>query len=254
MLVGETGRRGRRLPLRAILLRRNPRKTADRDGGCCGSGPLTIIPPDTLTLSLTEFVLQIARGTLSASESPSPVSADWRLDSEKHSVDQPPEPDEVSKHLSWPIFVKGARQRAITTRGAFDHPEAEAFGRAMEAFRPDPICDGKRLFAESSFRYDEWKTHPNGFRVRLNSARSVVLRTGGFRPLSVARQTLFDSRRRETACDQRRQGSSLTLKLPFLVVDAIARRRSLIVIECNDAQASGYTGVSPLGLCGISRS
>jgi len=37
--------------------------------------------------------------------------------------------------------------------------------------------------------------------------------------------------------------------VPFLVVDvAITAKGRWIVIECNDAQESGYAGVSPLAL------
>lgn len=165
--------------------------------------------------------------------------------------DAPPEPELISAELGWPIFMKGERQthdhrrhlsiiegpdhyRAVLEHYA-THPRLRWQSLVLRELAPlrrveDP--DPARIPSSYEFRTFWWRGELAGLGRYWWQGRVYAL-TRDEQPLALALA-------REAA---------LRVDVPFLVVD-IAQRDdgAWIVIECNDAQESGYAGVSALGM------
>ncbi len=164
----------------------------------------------------------------------------------------PPQASEVSDRLSWPIFVKGERQTSRHRKSLSIIDGPEAFEQAMAAYREDPILrwqqvvfrrfvplrpvagDGPadRLPRSFEFRSFWWKGEFAGIGPYWFEGE----------PYSMTAAEEVEALRLAGEAAQR-------IDVPFLVVDvAQAADGRWIVIECNDAQESGYAGVPPIGV------
>jgi hypothetical protein len=162
-----------------------------------------------------------------------------------------PEMAEVTSKLAWPIFMKGARQTSRHRRDLSIINGPEQFKRAIEAYATDSILrsqsivcreyvplrlvediDPNRLPSAFEFRTFWWKGESVGWgRYWWQSKPYRMTRDEEMKCLEVARE------------------AAQRLKAPFLVVDvAQAANGKWIVIECNDAQESGFAAVAPISL------
>lgn len=165
--------------------------------------------------------------------------------------EQPPEPGEIAAHFTWPVFVKGARQSSRHRRDLSIIPDAEAFRKAMEAFRQDPILRWQAVVCREFIPLKPVEDPvpgriPSSFEFRSFWWNGEFVGLGPYwwegKPYS-----LSESER--VAALRVAEEAAGRLEIPFLVVDlAQTKDGRWIVIECNDGQESGYAGVSSIGL------
>ena len=160
--------------------------------------------------------------------------------------------DLIERELGWPIFMKGARQTSRHRNSLAIIEGPEAYARALEAYARDSIlcwqdvvchrfvplraveevAASDRIPSSFEFRTFWWFGELVGFGRYWCDGRS------------------YDATRTERA-EALALGSEVArrVSVPFLVVDlAQDATGNWLVIECNDAQESGYAGVSAIGL------
>lgn len=160
-----------------------------------------------------------------------------------------PTADEIEADFSWPVFLKGSRQTSRHNPKLSVIEGRSHYGKAAQEFRKDAILQWQKpvirefvdlapVFGEvpgkirpsEEYRSFWWNGSCVGwgrYWHQVPHYESPDIEAG----LKVASQA---------AC---------RLRVPFLVVD-IAKTTAgrWIVIECNDAQESGYLGVQPQAL------
>lgn len=165
--------------------------------------------------------------------------------------DQPPEPADVEAHFNWPIFVKGARQSSRHRRALSIIPSAEAFGKAMDAFKQDSILHWQQIVCREFIPLRRVEDPipervPSSFEFRTFWWKGEFVGIGPY--WWQGKQYSINESERAVAVNVAGEAAG-RLNIPFLVVDmAQTEDGRWIVIECNDAQESGYTGVSSIGL------
>lgn len=165
--------------------------------------------------------------------------------------DEPPQPADISAHFSWPIFVKGARQSSYHRKALSIIPNAEAFGQAMAAFQQDSILRWQTIVCREFVPLRPVEDPipgriPSSFEFRTFWWKGELV---GFGPYWWQGKPYSINESEKMAAAGVAKEAADRLKIPFLVVDvAQTLDGRWIVIECNDAQESGYTGVSSIGL------
>ena len=153
--------------------------------------------------------------------------------------------------FDWPVFVKGSRQ---TSRHRADLAIARSpgeFDRIMAAYREDTILSWQPVVCRelAHLRPVDGGTGnkvPAAFEFRTFWWRGELAGSGPYWSGFCEYDWTEEERRQGLEVARTAAGS---LGVPFLVVD-VAQTVSgeWIVIECNDAQESGYAGVSPFAL------
>ncbi len=162
---------------------------------------------------------------------------------------EPPSFTEIERQLGLPLFLKGSRQtsrhRAVTSiiRSAAD------YDRAIEIYRQDPILQWQDLVCREFIPLRPVPSPPSdkipaSFEFRSFWWHGKCVGAGQYW------STNYDwDREEERAALAISQTAALRLNLPFVVIDVAQNiDRHWIVIECNDAQESGYAAVSPFGM------
>ena len=164
-----------------------------------------------------------------------------------------PDLDRVAREIGFPIFVKTVQQTLRHRRDVCIVPDRDALERAVAAYRSDPVLGAQPLVFREFFelaplplapRHAE--RIPGGCEIRSFWWKGRIVgegaywsRDGGWTPSPV------DQMRALTLAEE----AARRLDVPFLVVDAAQRiDGSWVIIEANDAQESGYAGVSPVTL------
>lgn len=162
-----------------------------------------------------------------------------------------PTADEVEQRLRWPVFVKGARQTARHAKALSVVEGREAWQDLAQRWSAEPILRWQpvavrawlplrpvephvhdRLRASFEFRAFVWKGTVVGFGRYWTEAP----------PYACTEQERADALRLVRQVARR-------VDVPFLVVDVgQCEDGRWVLIECNDAQESGYAGVSPFAL------
>lgn len=165
--------------------------------------------------------------------------------------DSPPPAEEIESIFTYPIFIKGSRQTSkhqaklsiIRSRADYEY--------VVEQYKANPILHWQqfvcREFVElrsvsstatekisPSFEFRTFWWHGECVGAGAYWAEFASYSWTGAEKLSGLKIA---------------QEAALRLSLPFLVVDiAQTKGGRWIVIECNDAQESGYNGVAPIAL------
>lgn len=165
--------------------------------------------------------------------------------------DAPPDVSDVAGVLRWPVFVKGQRQTSRHNRALSIVSSPVEFERAMRAFKEDPILRWQKVVCREYLRLRLVEDPspdriPSSFEFRTFWWRGELAGMGRYwwegKPYPITEP----ERRAAVAIAQE---AASRLKLPFLVVDvAQTDEGRWVVIECNDAQESGYAGVPPLAM------
>jgi len=165
--------------------------------------------------------------------------------------DEPPEAAMVTDSIGWPVFVKGARQTSRhDPRKCIAH-DASEYNRLIAEYRRDSILGWQRCVVREFV-----ELRPVEFEHTVKIQPSFEFRTfwlhkqfvgGGPYWSQFADYSWTDSER--DACVALAGEAASRVDCPFLVVDmAQTIDGRWVVIECNDAQESGYAGVSPFAL------
>ena len=168
-----------------------------------------------------------------------------------HWFSEPPSAKQIEQLFHWPVFMKGIRQTSRHQRSLSIIRSREQFELAAKAYKSDPILRWQpvvvREYATLRSVDESDSSHiPASFEFRTFWWRDQYVGAGRY---------WWESRPYDWNADERTEGLKLAqeaarrVNVPFLVVDlAMTAAGRWIVIECNDAQESGYAGVSPIGL------
>lgn len=160
-----------------------------------------------------------------------------------------PEVDEIERHFCWPVFIKGSRQTSQHNPDLSVIRDAAHYTQVVPRYQADPILHWQKAAVREfvplapvagavpgkvrpsqEYRSFWWHGHCVGwgrYWHQVPAYEAADIAAG----LDVARR------------------AAEALAVPFLAVD-LARTVDgrWIVVECNDAQESGYAGVSPRSL------
>ena len=163
----------------------------------------------------------------------------------------PPTAQEIEKHFTWPIFVKGSRQTSRHKAALSILRTRAQYAAAIKEYRSNPILHWQALVCREYIPLrkvpaPESDTIPASFEFRTFWWRGTCVGAGPYWS-AVASYTWTQEEERQALAIA--QEAANRLALPFLVVDvAQTAEGKWIVIEVNDAQESGYAGIPPLVL------
>jgi hypothetical protein len=163
---------------------------------------------------------------------------------------EPPHAATVEATLGWPVFVKGARQTNRHQAALSIAKDADAFAQIMTAWRTDPILHWQPVVCRELLPLQRVGTPrpgelPPAVELRCFLWKGRVVGHGRYWThvsYEVSGQDLADALALASEVGRR-------VPVPFLVVD-VARTQAgrWVVIECNDAQESGYAGVAAVSM------
>jgi hypothetical protein len=162
---------------------------------------------------------------------------------------EPPSFESIEQMLGLPLFLKGSRQTSRHRAALSIIHTAEEYDRAIKIYAEDPILRWQDLVCREFARLrpvpaTATEKIPASFEFRSFWWRGNCVGVGQYW------STDYDwNRDEERAGLSIAQTAALQLDLPFVVIDiAQTITGEWIVIECNDAQESGYGAVSPFAL------
>jgi hypothetical protein len=165
--------------------------------------------------------------------------------------ESPPEPRVVADVIGWPVFVKGARQTSRHDPAKAVARNAVEYEQLIEKYRQDAILSWQRCVIREFVELrpvsvaQSLKIRPS-FEFRTFWLHKQLVGAGPYWSQFASYSWTPDER---DACLSVAASVVERVDCPFLVVDmAQTAEGRWIVIECNDAQESGYAGVSPFSL------
>lgn len=166
--------------------------------------------------------------------------------------DEPPEAEEIEKHFSYPVFVKGSRQTSkhkaalsiVRSRAEYEFVASEYRNNPIlhwQAF----VCRELAELRSVNVRQQTEKIPPS-FEFRTFWWRGECVGSGVYWA-DFASYSWTDAEKFAALKVARKAAERLDVV--FLVVDvAQTANGEWIVIECNNAQESGYAAVAPIAL------
>lgn len=157
-----------------------------------------------------------------------------------------PSADEIEAHFRWPIFLKGSRQTSKHNPDLSVIRDRSHYEEAAQRYRGDPILHWQKPVVREFVPLQRVPGQVPG-KVRPSVEYRSFWWYGtcvgwGQYWYQLAPYTCSDAAAGLAVAGQAAQ----RLGVPFLVVDvAKTADGRWIVIECNDAQESGYAGVVP---------
>jgi hypothetical protein len=160
---------------------------------------------------------------------------------------------EVKAKFSWPVFMKGARQTSRHQRKLSIIESDADFCEAIDSFSRDPILAWQDVVCRE---FVPLRKINDSAEDSTKLPRSFEFRTFWWKgKLAGAGRYWWEgepydwTEKERTVALSVGEEAARRAAVPFLVVDlAQTATGRWIVIECNDAQESGYAGVSPIGL------
>lgn len=162
-----------------------------------------------------------------------------------------PSQAEIEREFDYPIFIKGARQTSQHKKHLAIIENSEQLAKALLAYQEDPILHWQQFVAREylelrSVGGSSPDTIPASFEFRTFWWHWQFVGAGRY---------WFEADKYQWTAKEEAEALALgkevakRLAVPFLVIDLAQRKDGRwIVIECNDAQESGYAGVSPFAL------
>ena len=165
--------------------------------------------------------------------------------------DSPPTCEEVEKLFKYPIFIKGSRQTSRHKAELSIVRNRKEYENVALHFQQNPILHWQKFVIREfvELRKVDGKITekiPPAFEFRTFWWKSKLVGAGSywkdFANYTWTEKEKFDALQISEKAVKR-------LHLPFVVIDVAQKQNGeWIVIECNDAQESGYADVSPIGL------
>ena len=157
-----------------------------------------------------------------------------------------PDVEEVEREFGWPVFIKGSRQTSKHNPDLTIVRDRDQYERVQEAWRRDAILHWQKVAVREFVHLA-----PVAGEVAGKVKPSMEFRSFWWHGECVGIGQYW-SQIAPYGADDLAAGQALAqeaarrLAIPFLVVD-IAKTidGKWIVIECNDAQESGYTAIAP---------
>lgn len=163
--------------------------------------------------------------------------------------DQAPDAATAGKLAGWPLFLKGSRQTSRHQAKLSIIPGPEEYEAAIQSFQTDALLHWQQVVIR---RFEPLRPVPADMGQKIPSSfefRSFWWRgnLAGVGPYFSA-FACYDWTESEKAAALELAGEAARrVALPFVVIDVAQRiDGSWIVIEINDGQESGYSGIPPL--------
>lgn len=163
--------------------------------------------------------------------------------------EQLPDVGEIEATFGWPIFVKGSRQTSKHSASLSVARDAASYAELVRGYSRDPILHWQKPVVREFVELE-----PVHGSVPMKVRPSVEFRSFWWNGICVGWGPYWYQLSPYSAADIEdglaiAEEAARRLQVPFLVVD-IARtvEGRWIVIECNDAQESGYVGIDPRAL------
>lgn len=164
---------------------------------------------------------------------------------------EPPTVAEVERLFQWPIFIKGNRQTS-RHRAALSIVKSPAeYQTVADFYRNDPVLQRQAIVLREfvplrSIAAPATDKIAPSFEFRTFWWKRQCV---GFGAYWAAFASYRWTREEEQQALRLAQQAANRVDAPFLVIDvAQTAAGAWIVIECNDAQESGYAGISPIAL------
>jgi ATP-grasp domain, R2K clade family 3 len=163
----------------------------------------------------------------------------------------PPTAHELEHEFDYPIFVKGSRQTSRHKAALSIINSSAEYEQMLKHYHNDPILHWQALVCREfvplrpvpALASD---TIPPSFEFRTFWWHGQCVGAGSY--WSAFSDYSWSSLEQQQALKIARE-AAIRVNLPFLVIDiAQTINGNWIVIECNDAQESGYAGVNALGM------
>ena len=162
---------------------------------------------------------------------------------------EPPDLELLLQTIGLPLFLKGSRQTSRHQAATSIVRSPEDYYRAVKIYKEDPILRWQDFVCREFIQLRPVPSEltekiPPSFEFRSFWWRSHYIGAGQYW------STAYNwNQEEEKAALALAQEAALRLDLPFVVIDvAQTITGEWIVIECNDAQESGYAAVSPFAL------
>lgn len=165
--------------------------------------------------------------------------------------DLPPSAEEIERNFAYPVFIKGSRQTSKHQAKLSIVHSRKDYEYVAEQYKANPILHWQsfvcREFVElRSVSSTETNKIPPSVEFRTFWWYGQCVGAGSYWT-EFATYSWTDAEK--LAGLKIAQEVVLRLDVPFLVVDiAQTKDDKWIVIECNDAQESGYNGVAPIAI------
>lgn len=162
-----------------------------------------------------------------------------------------PSVEEVLEQLDFPLFIKGNRQTAKHDPSLSIARNRDDFSRITSAYQNNEILHWQKmvcrqLVALRALPYQVADKVPISFEFRTFWWKGQFVAAGHYWSQHLE-YTWTETEKREALAVA--QQAVKLLEIPFLVIDmAMTSKGEWIIIECNDAQESGYCGVNPIAL------
>jgi len=165
--------------------------------------------------------------------------------------DIPPTFDEIEKHFSLPVFIKGGRQISKDKAELSIAYNQNDYEKIKEQFQLNPILHWQKFVCRE---FVELRKVPHYTTDKIPP--SFEFRTFWWKGHCVGAGSYWsDFASYDWNMNEKLEGLHIAetavqrLDVPFVVIDiAQTKEGEWIVIECNDAQESGYAAISPIGL------
>ena len=161
-------------------------------------------------------------------------------------LDQLPAAEEVESQFGWPVFVKGSRQTSKHNPELSIARDALHYAGIVRKFQQDPILHWQKAVIREFV-----PLQPVSGSVAGKVPPSLEFRTFWWRNRCVGWGRYWYQVAHYDAPDieegiQLARAAAVRVNVPFLVIDiAKSAAGEWLIIECNDAQESGYVGVTP---------
>ncbi len=162
-----------------------------------------------------------------------------------------PSPVDILAEFQLPVFIKGSRQTSRHKADLSIVRTQEDLIEVLAAFKKDSVLHWQSLVCReyvelAPIEADTGAKVPASYEFRTFWWKGRLAGAGHY--WSEFTEYTWTPAEASIALSLAKEAASL-VSAPFLVIDlAMTRTGNWIVIECNDAQESGYAGVSPFGM------
>lgn len=157
----------------------------------------------------------------------------------------------VWEYFVFPIFIKGNRQTAKHNPALCIAKNAQEFKEIAKAYQENSILHWQSVVCREYVPLMLLKKQvrdkvPLSFEFRTFWWKGNLVGSGPY--WSQFSTYDWSTKQKKDALNIAQEAAN-RLQIPFLVLDlALTQEGKWIIIECNDAQESGYAGVSPISL------
>ncbi|MBU6954036.1 ATP-grasp domain-containing protein [Hahella sp. HN01] len=162
-------------------------------------------------------------------------------------VEQFPVAESIEVLFGWPVFIKGSRQTSRHNPELSIAHGPDDYQRIVDSYQRDKILHWQKIAIREFIPLE-----PVSGGIPGKISPSQEYRTFWWHGECVGYGRYWPS---DYSAPDLKQGLQLAqeaaerLKVPFMVIDiAKTRQGHWIIIECNDAQESGYASIPPLQL------